>query len=160
MWEALNQWIAPLRQRVVSMIAKAIITNVNDSGQIQLVQINTGNDELIDSVERIQNYGFTSYPLQDSEAIVLFVAGNREHPIVIVADQGNKRPTLVEGESAMYSSEGLLIKLDKNKIINIGDGSTLILKDGVLTGNTINPVTGSPFGAIPTDVSQTVRVKH
>jgi len=50
--------------------------------------------------------------------------------------------------------------LKKNKIIDVGDGSTLILKDGVLTGNTINPVTGSPFSAIPTDVSATVRAKH
>lgn len=158
--EALNRWIAPLRQRVVSLVVKAIITNVKDSEQIQLVQVNMGNDEIIDSVERVQNFGLTSFPLVDSEAIVLCIAGNREHPVVIVADQGSKRPTLESGESAVYNAMDLIIKLTKGKIIELNDGSTLLEKDGVLSGNTINPVTGAPFAAIPTDVSGTVRVKH
>ena len=162
MWAQLNKWIAPLAQRLATLVVKAIITNVSDSDQIQLVQVNMGNDEIIDSVERIQNFGFTSHPLVDSEAVVLCIGGNREHPIVIVADQGEKRPTLEQGESAVYNAEGLLIKLTKNKIIELGDTSPtpLIEKDGVLTGNTVNPVTGAPFAAVPTDVSGTVRAKH
>ncbi len=161
MWDALNRWIAPLKKRVITMVVKAVITNVTDSGEIQLVQIDMGNGELVDSVERVQNFGFTSFPLVDSEAVVLCIAGSREHPVVVTADQGSKRPTLKEGESAMYNAHDLLIKLDENGIINIGDiNTTLLQKDGVLSGNTINPVTGAPFSAIPTDVSAYVRVRH
>ena len=150
-----------LQQKIILMISKAIITSVKDSGKIQLVQVNLGNDEIIDSVERVQQFGFSSFPVKDSEAIVLCIAGDREHPIVIGTDSGEHRPILISGETALYNAFNAIIKLKQNLIeINTLAGTPLLAKDGVLTGNTINPVTGSPFASVPSDVSQFVRVKH
>lgn len=119
MLAVINKLLHPIRDKIISMIAKALITNVDDSQKIQLVQIDLGNDEKIDTVERVQNFGLTSFPVSGSQAVVLFLAGEREHPIVIVTDDGDNRPTLVAGEAAVYNAYSDIVKLE-NGTIKIG----------------------------------------
>lgn len=117
------KYLEPLKNKIILMITKAIITYVKDSELIQLVQIDMGNDEKIDSVERVQNFGFTSFPTSGAKAVVLFVSGEREHPIVVVADDnGDNRPSLVEGESSVYNAFNMIVKL-KNGTIEIGENT-------------------------------------
>lgn len=115
----LERLLAPIKQKIILMIGKAVITAAKDNEAIQLVQIDMGNDEKIDSVERIQNFGFTSFPVSGSEAVVICIAGDREHPIVIATDSGEHRPKLNSGESVMYSSGGMRVKV-KNDSIELG----------------------------------------
>ncbi len=119
----LHRYLEPIKTKLILMVAKAIITYVKDSESIQLVQVDMGNDEQIDSVERVQNFGFTSFPKTGAKAIVLSIGGEREHPIVIVADDdGDNRPTLTEGESAVYNAHNMIIRL-KDGTIEIGEST-------------------------------------
>jgi phage gp45-like len=112
-----------LKAKLVLLVSKAVINLVTDSESIQLVQVDLGNDEVIDSVERIQNFGFTSHPKSGAKAIVLCVSGEREHPIVIVADDnGDKRPELSSGEAAVYNAFSEIVKL-KDGTIEIGQSA-------------------------------------
>lgn len=119
----LYRYLEPIKTKLILMVAKALITYVKDSESIQLVQIDMGNDEMIDSVERVQNFGFTSFPISGAKAVVLCIGGEREHPIVIVADDnGDNRPTLIEGESAVYNAHDMIIKL-KDGTIEVGENT-------------------------------------
>lgn len=122
---ALQKALQPLSRKISNMISRAVINLVNDSEGIQIVQIGGYANEVLDNIERFQNFGFTSVPKKPdasgvAEAIVVFPAGLRSHGIVIALDDRRFRPTdTEEGESVMYSAVGDTIKLDKDGNITI-----------------------------------------
>ena len=141
----------PIKRSLSILISKALITAITDEdNKIQIVQIDLGNDQATSDVERIQNFGFTSHPKIGAQAIVLSIGGNRDHQIVIVTDDSRFRPSVSEGDVAMYNSDGLLIELKKDEIL-MGDGKQTELTplDGVVTGQTIDSLTGLPLGSLP-----------
>lgn len=110
-------------QRIQMMIAKALVKSVDDTGDIQLVKIAAQDGVVQDKVERIQNFGFTSRPPADSEAIALYLQGNRDHGVVIACDSGASRITGIEsGDSVMYSAHGDKIHMKKRGIF-FNDGT-------------------------------------
>lgn len=125
------------------MLAKGRLSSVKESTGIQTVQV-TINGEVHDGVERLQNFGFTSYPKKDAQLVVSFIGGNRERPVVTVIDDGNYRIKLVEGEAAIYNAFGNVIKLSADGTISLGDDSVLAPTAGVVTGECIDPFTGAP----------------
>lgn len=149
--EMLNRLLMPIKRSLSILIAKALLTAITDGDkEIQIVQVDLGNDQATSDVERVQNFGFTSHPKEGAQAIVLSIGGNRDHQIVIVVDDSRFRPSVAEGDAAMYNSDGLLIELKKKEIL-MGDGkqTTLTPLDGVVTGQTIDSLTGIPLGSFP-----------
>lgn len=103
----------PLRevsQRVMMMFSRGVLRSVNDSSGRQQVQVELLKDELRDSVEHMQNYGFTSHPTGGDVAFAS-VGGNREQGIVLVVDDRRYRIPLEAGEVAMYDDLGNKIEL-------------------------------------------------
>lgn len=106
MIKTIQKLMTPLSNRIVSMIARCIITAVDDSGKIQMVQIRTINGVVRDNVERFQDYGFTSVPHIDSEGFVSFVNGNTGHGLIVKIDNRTYRlKGLENGEVALYTDE-------------------------------------------------------
>lgn len=101
-------------------VARAVLNVVDDEGNMQRVQISLLEDEVIDGVERFQDYGFTSVPEEGAEATVVFVGADRSHPIVVVADDRRVRKKgLKPGEVAVYHKNGDFIHLKNGKEIEI-----------------------------------------
>lgn len=97
------------------MVAKALVKAIVDSEDLQLMKLSL-NGETHSEVERIQPYGLTSIPPEGAQAVVLFLGGNRDNPVVIAADDGRVRVKVEPGEVAMYSEHG-------NRIVLKADGS-------------------------------------
>lgn len=101
-------------------VGRAILRSVNDSAKRQLVQIEALKGEVKDNVERVQEYGFTSVPLPGAQAVFVCVGGNRDHPVVIAADDPRHRVKgLKSGEVAIYTDEGDTILLKRGNEIEI-----------------------------------------
>ena len=116
--EFISQMIRPLRNRVYSMITRAIIESVKDGDGMQVVKINLLAGETREDIEHFQSYGFTSHPPSKAECIALAVGGNKDHLVVIVADDRATRPTgLAKGESAQYNG----VTGNTLKMLNSGD---------------------------------------
>lgn len=112
--------IKPLASRIQMIVARAVIESVKDGGGIQFIKSNLLADENRDNMERFQEYGFTSVPLADAEAIVIFPGGNREHGLVIATnDRTFRLKSLADGEVALYTDEGDKIHFKRGGIINI-----------------------------------------
>lgn len=95
--------LAPFKRRVRTMIMRAVVEMVNESGKTQLLQVSRTEDLLDDEVERFQQFGFSSVPLKDAEAIVLLLGGSADHPVITNVDDKRFRPTsLAEGETCLY----------------------------------------------------------
>ena len=115
-----DSFMESLRNLMRDGVARAVLNVVDDEGNMQRVQISLLEDEVIDGVERFQNYGFTSVPEEGSEATVVFVGADRSHPVVVVADDRRVRKKgLKPGEVAVYHKNGDFIHLKNENEIEV-----------------------------------------
>ena len=96
--------IAPLRRRVLLMVSRGVVRLVDEAPARQRLQVEGYAGEILDGVERVQEYGFTSCPPLGADAVVLACGGMRQHPIVIAAEDASSRPTLdTVGDVMLYT---------------------------------------------------------
>lgn len=137
MIDAIRQMLYPLQVRLANLVARAVIQRVDDSVKMQLLQLGVRADETRGKVERFQNYGFTSVPLEGAEAVVLFVGGTRDHGLVVAVDDRAHRLTgLAAGEVAVYDQTGSHITLKANGDIELVPSSGNVAVTGTLTAST------------------------
>lgn len=135
--DAIQRMLAPIRQRIFLSIARAVVKAINDSTKLQSMQVALLADEVRDCVERFQQYGFTSVPLEGAEAVVIFPGGNRSHGLVInVDDRRYRLKALKGGEVALYTDEGDYIKLCRGNKIEIHTPKAEFSGDVEIKGNT------------------------
>lgn len=107
MIKAFQQMMEPIARRVLLAISRASVHSTNDASKRQTMQVTVLSGEDKDVVERLQNYGFTSVPVPGAQALVLCVGGNRDHPLIVAADDPRHRKNgMKPGEVAVYSLWG------------------------------------------------------
>jgi phage baseplate assembly protein V len=128
--------VTSLKLKINSILSRAVVSRVDDSSELQELQLDILAGETRSGLERFQNYGFSSVPLSGSEAVALFVGGHRDHGLVVAVDDRRYRPTGLEaGEVAVYHHGGaqILLKNDGSVEINApkiyiaGSGSSAML---------------------------------
>jgi len=148
-FEALERWIAPLKRRVMLMVSRAIIESVDDSAKMQLIKASLLADEVVDEVERFQNYGFTAVPFGDAEALMLSIGGEREHGVIIAIDDRRYRLSgLAGGEVAIYDDQGQKIVLHRDKILIETEKDLEAAVGGIATVNITGDVNLSADGNV------------
>ena len=116
----INKSMAPLSRRVNLMVARGVLSVVNDALKMQGVQVKLLSGE-VREMERFQNYGFTSRPHPGAEAACVFVGGNRDHGLVLAIDDRRYRiGGLQDGEAAMYDDLGHTIIFKRTGIVITG----------------------------------------
>lgn len=134
---AMDKMLGPLVRRIRLALGRGIVRLVADGGGIQTVQLDLMANETRSKVERFQEYGFTSHPLEGAEAAVIFMGGNRDHGIVIAVDDRRYRLKALEaGEVAIYTDEGDKIHLKRGKIIEISTDELIVNAETRVTFNT------------------------
>lgn len=129
----LRAFLQPLHTRVANMVARAVVSLVDDSAGVQSVQLGVLADENIDDAERVQEYGFSSHPIPGAEAVAVFPGGDRGHAVVIAVDDRRHRVTgLAEGEVAVYAASGAMVTLRANGDIDVAaaPGGKVYVNDG------------------------------
>jgi phage baseplate assembly protein V len=127
MFPALEKNFQTLRNRIYLMVGRAVLAACSDEGQRQRVQFSALKGEVKDSVERVQEYGFTSHPLPGASVIFVSIGGNRDHPVAISVDDPRHRLSgLQSGEVAIYTDEGDSIILKRGNIVEINTRILLV----------------------------------
>lgn len=112
--------VKPIKDRVMNMVARAVVQLVNEATKLQEVQLAIQDEEVRDECERMQQYGFSSKPLPGAEAVVIFVGGNRDHPLVTNVDDRRYRPKfLQDGEVVVYNHTGDYVHIKANGNIEV-----------------------------------------
>jgi len=115
--QAIAPFIRPLKNRVQDLVLRGFVTMVNDGLKTQKLQVGIYAGETQDDVERFQNYGHTSVPLKDSEAIIFSVGGDRSHAVCICVNDPERRlKDMQPGESALYDDQGQFVKIARDGI--------------------------------------------
>jgi len=103
-WRALTKWIAPLAQRVQSMITRGLIRTLREEGGLIVLGGALLADEELGNMELFQHFGLASAPPAGGEMVVLCVGGDRNHAIVVATEDRRCRPKgLAEGDVVVYS---------------------------------------------------------
>lgn len=106
--------------RTLNMIARGVLEKTDDTSGVQVLGLSILEGERKDNVEQFQNYGFTSSPTGEAEAIVVFPGGDRSAGVVVALDERGTRMTgLNPGEVAIYTNEGDSIVLGVTNEITI-----------------------------------------
>lgn len=117
--QVVDKMLEPVKRRILMLFARAIVKQINDAGGIQLLKIEALEDEFRD-VERLQNYGLTSHPPKESDALVAFLGGIRSHGFAIAVEHRDSRMVgLAEGEVALYTDEESYVALRRNKEMHV-----------------------------------------
>lgn len=109
-----------LHRRVMNMVSRGVIAESNDEPGMQNVQVSLLHEEGKTAVERFQNYGFSGHAPSNSEVLVAFIGGGRDHGVIVAVDDRNSRFTgLQPGEVAIYTDEGDSIVLKRDNTVEI-----------------------------------------
>lgn len=112
--------MSALSNAVRNMIARGVLETVSDQRGVQVLGLSLLDGERKDNVERFQNYGFSSVPVGEAEAIVIFPGGDRSSGVIIAMDERGSRMTgLLPGEVGMYSNSGNSVILHADGLIEI-----------------------------------------
>ncbi|OGC76298.1 hypothetical protein A2619_05785 [candidate division WWE3 bacterium RIFOXYD1_FULL_39_9] len=145
MIEPISRLLAPIKRQIYMLIGRAIVSYIDNSKSTQLLQLRLLADEISSNVERFEEYGFTTYPLVNSEALASFVNGNRNHGIILCVHDRRYRPTdLASGEVAIYTHEDLS---SPNHRIHLKSGNEIETKCqdkvDIIGGNKTETITGN-----------------
>ncbi len=132
----LGKLLAPITRRIMLCIGRGVVRQVDDAPDLQRVQVSLLAEEDRDQVERIQSYGLTSVPVPGAEAVVVSVAGNRDHPVAVAVDDRRFRPRgLQPGEVCLYARWGQRITLLADGALRIEAASIELVGPVAVTGN-------------------------
>lgn len=105
--QGLQRLLDPLRRRIATMVGRCILHAVNAGTGIQTVRVQVLADEVMDGVEHLEPYGFTSHPLAGAEGVLLNVAGQRGAAVAVcLGNRAFRLRELESGEVALYTDEG------------------------------------------------------
>lgn len=138
-----ERMLRPITRRISSMVVRAVVVEVVEDLQRQGLQLRMENDESGDNIERFQQYGFSSVPPQDSEAIVAALYGNLGQRIALAVEKKELRPKgdpldvflyHAEGHSMRLTKDGKLIISVTDAILEASNGFTIISPQTLIDG--------------------------
>lgn len=151
--ESLRALVRPLQTRIMGIVSRAVVNLSDDSKGRQTVQASVLAGEVRTGVERFQEYGFRSRPLDPSddgacEAVVLFPGGTRSHGLAVACDDRRFRPApLGKGEVALYTAEGDAVRLEAGRRVLL-EGDELVVQ---FAGTTLTIDAGGVSVSTPGD---------
>ena len=111
---------------LVRSLGRGRITRVDDSGPVQLVQMQLSQSETRDATPRLCEYGFQSHPPEGADAVAVFLAGNRTNGVVIACGhQQYRMRNLASGEVCISDNKGQSVCLSASGIVINGGGLPL-----------------------------------
>lgn len=129
----LEKWAKGFQKRIANILLKGILDGIDYTTDFHVCKVILQEDELQNKVERIQPYGFTSFPEDGAQVLVGCINGDRNQSIVLTVGDSRYTVTGVGGDVVLHSkgdnevrlnADGTIdIKTDGNAAINIGNNS-------------------------------------
>lgn len=116
----------------IMIVSRLIVEAVEATGQ--RIKAELLRDEVRD-LEFIQHYGFASRPSKGSDGIGIAIAGDRGRTVVIATEDRQYRPSLEDGEAALYSRGACKILVKPNgDVVVTSNGSVFLGSDSANQG--------------------------
>lgn len=113
-----SSWFRQIERSVMNMISRGKLSKTSEDPKVQRCEVAVMGGETLPNVERVQQYGFSSFAPPGSQALLAFITGSREFPVIISADDPENRFKVKMGESAIYTKFGTHWHLTDKKEID------------------------------------------
>lgn len=104
------------RAAIARLVARFRVTLTDDAGPVQRLQGEGLDGEVLDRVERMTDYGFSSRPQAGAEGLLISVAGSRSQAVLLAVGDRRYRLQLEEGEVALHDDLGQVVHLTRDGI--------------------------------------------
>lgn len=112
------------RRRLDVFFSRGMLHATVATGGVQKLQVELQPGEVLDNIEHLEPYGFTSRPLPGAEVASASLGGDRNRTVVLIAaDRRYRKRNLVAGEVAIYTDEGDYILLSRGRIVQVVAGT-------------------------------------
>ncbi len=127
----MSGWMQRLGHRLQALVGIGRVTLVDDTtGTVQRAQLTLGQLETRDNTPRLAEYGFASNPPPGTDAVLLFVGGDRSNGVVIATgNQTFRLKGLASGDAALYDSRGQSVWLTPGGIVVNGAGLPMVINN-------------------------------
>ena len=130
-----------LTRRINLLIGRGRATYIDDTGPVQTMQCQCSAIEMRQAL-RVAEFGFASNPPLGSDAVLVFIGGDRTNAIVVGTNhQASRLRNLAAGETALYDEPGKYVKLGAAGIVIEAGGRPVTVQNAssiTLTAPTIN----------------------
>ncbi|WP_039788546.1 phage baseplate assembly protein V [Herbaspirillum huttiense] len=141
-----------ISSRLRHLISRGRIRAISDDDVAQRAQVKFSDIELVDGIVRLEEFGFTSNPPFNSDALVVCLTGDRSNGAVIATNHQASRPRgLGPGESAVFNQVGIKIYLSNGGLVIEAAGLPVSLNNAPTV--TINASTKVALNTAELDVS-------
>lgn len=184
MLDQVTRMMRPLATRVVNLVARGVVTLVDDSTKLQLLQLGGLINSPVNNAEHHQAYGLASVPMAGAEVVLVYPNGDVEHPLVVAVSDRRYRPVGGgAGQVTLYNHTGAKVIMMPNGNVEVqpAPGGEVLIRDaggtvdrlvkkGEYDGHTHpagalvapgggGPVTGATGGAASVSGTQRLRVQ-
>jgi phage baseplate assembly protein V len=131
LFQDVQRIIGSLRSKVFLLAGRGTLKTTDAAKNTAKVQGEFLKDEIISDIEKMEDYGFSSYPEEGAQIVAIFVDGNREQGLSIKTHDRRYRPTdLQPGEACMYHKSGSRITMKADGSIEADSTVGITLKTG------------------------------
>lgn len=120
--ESLWSLYRKLSARVMSSVARGVVSRTDDTKKVQRFQAELLADETEEDVEHFQPQGVSFCTQPGAEFIALAVGGSRAHTVALCAQDPAKRPTSGKpGTGGLYKDKKFFVFIDSENITHLGE---------------------------------------
>lgn len=105
--------------RAVRFPFRARLSGLDGAPGVQLAQARGLAGETLQAVELIQQFGFSSGVPEDSQLVVLPLAGKTVGSVIVATENGAFRVKVNSGETCVYNQWGAKITLKKDRLVEV-----------------------------------------
>lgn len=123
-------------RRVLNVMLPGRVKTVNDAGPVQTVQIDHGPQgadgslSVHDAMPRLAEFGFTSNPPADTDAVVVFVGGDRSNGVIVATGhKATRLGNLSGGDVAVYDARGAYVWFTPSGLVVDAAGGDLTVRN-------------------------------
>ncbi len=139
----IQQVAESLLRRLLSFVGIGRVTLTDDSKGNQIIQTQLGPEQVLE-VRKMGHYGIAYCPPDGSDALVLFLGGNRQNGIVIgTENQAARIKNLKPGEAALYDNQGQAVYLTRGGIVIEGAGLPVTINGDLTVTGQVSDLRGT-----------------
>lgn len=121
---ALQRLLTPVLTRIRRSVMGSVIKMVDDSGDLQKMQVQSIGNSVYDNIEKFGVFGVASNPPAGLDAII--VERNGKYISIAIGDRKYRIKNLQSGDTVLYDMRGQIIKLNADGItVNDSNGNSI-----------------------------------
>lgn len=117
-----------LMRRLRVLLDRGVLRRADYAGKVRVMQVSMRPGTVLDGVEHLEPYGWTSHPLAGCEQLVGNLGGNSGRAVVIISSDRRHRIVIDEGEVAIYHHTGDFVHLKNGGEIHVKAASKVFVE--------------------------------